>query len=104
MGAIVSKDCKEKGQALKGFSAIARVLKRVLGLYALCIIGFVIACSSNAFPAPELFYYKEERQNSMEYLPQWLKVIERHIKKVRPGKWAEIEQREKEFDAIEAVS
>ncbi len=31
-----------------------------------------------------------------------MQVIERHIKRVRPGKWAEVEQKEKEYDAVEA--
>jgi len=30
-----------------------------------------------------------------------MQITERHIKKVRPGKWSEIPQREEEFDAIE---
>ena len=30
-----------------------------------------------------------------------MKIMERHIGKVRPGKWAELEQIEKQYDAIE---
>ena len=31
-----------------------------------------------------------------------MQIIERHVKKVRPDKWAKIEQKEKAFDAVEA--
>ena len=54
-------------------------MKVVLGFCACCTL---VALPGNGYAAsatPQLFDYREERQNSMEYLPQWLSALERHL-------------------------
>ncbi len=48
-------------------------------MFFFCILFFVCGSFALAAASPSLFGYKEEPQSSMDYLPQWLQVLERHL-------------------------